>query len=204
MRSRSRSVGGFSLTLMALTMIANGAWAATPTYYTDRGTFEAALAETVIDDYAPPTYPAGFNIYNNATMSAFFGETDYFSTGFPDLNFHLDGDAYCAGCNGSFLLSFQTTSLTVGGIGVLGVGVDILTNDTSVPYVAFVTFGDGTTGEVSLPAGPSFFGVTAPELIESVHFGLSGGAPTTNGSFSIDNLTIGGGVPVELQSFIVE
>jgi len=42
-----------------------------------------------------------------------------------------------------------------------------------------------------LQPGTSFFGVTAPELIVSIHFGLEKGGYTQGGSFVIDNLTIG-------------
>jgi hypothetical protein len=70
------------------------------------------------------------------------------------------------------------------------------------PYYAFITYGDGTTDDVLLPAvgegETRFFGVTAPELIESIHFGLSGGSSTTSGFFKIDNLTIGDAAPPDL------
>lgn len=182
------------LGLLALALIATSAStavAATPTYFSDRPTFEASLTTLVVDDYAPPVYPAGFGIYNNATFSAFLGETDYVSTGFTEFNFHLDTDRYCSGCNGSFRLAFQTTSLTVGGVGVSGAGADLFANDGALPYYAFITFGDGTTADVVLPVGDSFFGVTAPELVQSIHFGLSGGGSTTSGYIQLDNLTIG-------------
>ena len=168
--------------------------AATPTFYTDRTTFEAAVGTTVTDDYATPPYPAGFNIYSDAVFSAFLGETDYHTTGWTDHNMRDSGGYYCAGPNGSFLLSFGTTSVTRGGSGVYGVGVDIVTNSLPQyppPYYAFITYGDGTTDNILLPVGESFFGVTAPELIMSIHFGLSEGGPTQEGYFVIDNLTIG-------------
>jgi len=168
------------------------AQAATPTFYTDRATFEAALATMVTDYYGNPPYPAGFGVYDDATFSAFLGETDYHATGYGNINVHQPSDDYCAGCNGSFLLTFQTTSVTQGGTGVYGVGVDILANDPAAPYYAFITYGDETTGNIALPAGASFFGVTAPELIVSIHFGLEqGGVATEVGNFVIDNLTIG-------------
>jgi hypothetical protein len=176
--------------------------AASPTFYTDRAAFEAALAATITDYYGTPPYPedpdGGW--YNDATFSAFFDQTDYQATGWPgqNMNNHGPGDWYCAGCNGSFLLSFQTTSMTLGGTGVYGVGLDILKNTSLVPYYAFITYGDGPPDDIALPVvvwgnPSSFFGVIAPELIESIHFGLSGGGTTTdvNGSFAIDNLTIG-------------
>jgi hypothetical protein len=173
------------------------AQAATPVFYSDRATFEAALVAMVTDHYDSPPYPAVWAIHSDAAFSAFVGETDYHSTGFENTNMRQDSGDYCAGCNGSFELSFQTTSVTQRGIGVYGVGLDILDNGSLLPYYAFITYGDGTTGNIALPVveqpGSSFFGVTAPELIVSIHFGLSGGEPTTSddGSFVIDNLTIG-------------
>lgn len=177
-------------------LISSLSYAATPSFYTDRTTFEANLVTIITDDYSTASgYPGGFGIYTNDVVSNFFGETDYQSTGFNNHNIVNSGTYYCAGCNGSFLLSFTTTSLTESGTGVFGVGVDILGNepdpDPSYLYFAYITYGDATTETRSLPAGASFFGVTAPELIQSIHFGLSGGGTTTSGSFYIDNLTIG-------------
>jgi len=171
------------------------AQAATPTLYKDRTTFEAALGTTVTDDYDSPPYPAVWAIHSDAAFSAFLGETDYHSTGFENTNMRQDSGNYCAGCNGSFLLSVQTTSVTQRGTGVYGVGVDIVWNDDAAPYWAFITYGDGTTDDIPLDVveggPPSFFGVTAPELIVSIHFGAEKGGYTTSGSFVIDNLTIG-------------
>lgn len=81
------------------------------TLYTSRLDFEATLSTLLTDSYSPSDgYPAGFGIYNNATMTGFFGETAYQSTGFSDLNI-VSGETYCAGCNGSFLLDFTGASL---------------------------------------------------------------------------------------------
>jgi hypothetical protein len=184
-----------ALCLLVLAVFASPgipAQAATSTLYTDRTSFEAALGDTITDTYSKPPYPSGGGVHNDATFSAFVGETDYHTTGFANLNI-LSMGGYCAGCNGSFELSFQTTSVTESGIGVYGVGLDILANFPGFPYYAFITYGDGTTEDIALPAGASFFGVTAPELIEKIHFGLSGGDSTTGGGFVIDNLTIGQG-----------
>lgn len=164
------------------------ALAATPTYYVDRPTFEATLRDVVRDDYQN-----GYQFaQSNEAMSAVRGETDYVTTGHAENNLVFGaGDLkYCAGCNGSFRLIFTSTSVGTAS-GVFGVGLDIGGNDAGVPYYAFVTFADGTTADIALPVGASFWAVTAPELIANIHFGLSGGAPTTNGSFFIDNLTIG-------------
>jgi len=172
------------------------AQAATPVFYSDRTSFQAALATMVTDGYGSPTpYPPGFGTYDDASFSAFLGETDYHTTGYGNNNIRQLGWNYCAGCNGSFELSFQTTSVTQRGTGVYGVGVDIVWNDDAAPYYAFITYGDGTTADIPLDVveggPPSFFGVTAPELIVSIHFGAEKGGYTTSGSFVIDNLTIG-------------
>jgi hypothetical protein len=178
--------------------------AASSTLYTDRTSFEAAIGTTVTDDYGSPPYPPGSGDYTNAAFSAFLGETDYRTTGWLLLaNRHLADDTYCAGCNGSFELSFRTTSVTESGKGVYGVGLDVLENRPGTPYYAFITYGDGTTEDIALPVvpsggSPSFFGVTAPELIEKIHFGLSGGGSTRGGFFIIDNLTIGNAAPADL------
>jgi cysteine-rich repeat protein len=167
--------------------------AATPLYYDDRATYEGDLSTSVTDDYEDAGYV--FN-QNDAVMSGILGETDYQATGHANTNLvWLSGvdHRYCAGCNGSFRLTF--TSTTVGTAdGVYGVGLDVTGNDAGTPYWAFVTFADGDTDDVALPVGASFWAVTAPELIESIHFGLSGGGSTTAGSFHIDDLTIGDGI----------
>lgn len=167
---------------------------ATITFFGDRASFEGSLGAMIIDSYDNPGYGVGFQIHSNAVMSAVLGETDYFTTGFSDWNFHLPDDTYCAGCNGSFQLSFGTTSLGTSD-GVYGVGIDVLANDFGLPYTAFITYGDGSTENVALAPGGSFFGVTADQLISSIHFGLAGGAATQNGAFVIDNLTIGSAIP---------
>ena len=168
-------------------MFAAGVQAAT--IHNSSGSFTGAVGTAITDGFGVAEgYPAGFGIYSNSTMNAYFGETRYVTTGFTDWNI-LSGGGYCAGCNGSFLLDFTATSLGTAQ-GVYGVGMDILGNDTGTPYFAFITFGDDTTLNQALPAGVSYFGITDPLLIKSIHFGLSGGGSTTGGSFLIDNLTI--------------
>jgi len=173
----------------AVLLAAQSLGAATPTFHASSAAFTAAVGTQVVDGYGSPPYPADFGIYDNATFSAFLGETDYETTGFPNWNMHQSAGTYCAGCNGSFRLTFTSTSVTSGGA-VFGVALDVLANDPSLPYVAFVTYGDATTQNVALPGDGSFFGVTAPEGIVSIHFGLTNGGSTTSGSFVIDNLRI--------------
>jgi hypothetical protein len=168
--------------------MAGRADAATPTYYNNLGAFQADITDTVTDDYSNPGYVF---VQSNAQMSAVLGETDYVSTGHIDNNIVSDG-VYCAGCNGSFELSFQTT--TVGtAAGVHGVGMNIVFSDPGLPYFAYILFADGTTANLQLPVAGSFWGVSAPERIERIHFGLSMGGTTQGGAFGIDNLVIGDG-----------
>ncbi len=159
--------------------------AATPTYYNNQATFNAAIGTSKTDDDSNPGYVF---IQNNAQMSAVFNETDYETTGFQNLNI-VNGGFYCAGCNGSFKLIFTTTSVGTPA-GVEAVGPTIPVHNMGVPYFAYITFGDNTTANIALPAAGSFWGVSAPERITSIHMGLSGGGATTSGSFGIDNLTI--------------
>ena len=153
-----------------LLALARPASAATPTYYVDRTTFQSALGNTVLDDYSNPGYV--FN-QNNASMTAVLHETIYETTAFNNLNFVINNGNndffYCSGCNGSFRLTFTAT--TVGTpAGVFGVGVDVRFNSGDF---AFITFGDETTDNVLVDS--TFFAVSAPELVKSIHFGLSGG-----------------------------
>jgi MYXO-CTERM domain-containing protein len=176
--------------LCALVMAAAGrAEAATPTYYNSAATFNTDIQESVTDDYTNPGYVMN---QSDVQMSAVVGETDYHSTGFDDLNFIIGG-RYCSGCNGSFELGFTTT--TVGeATGVNGVGVNIASNDMTMPFYAYITFADGTTEDIPLPPGANFWGVVAPERVERIHFGFSGGVATTSGYFEIEDLTVGDGM----------
>ena len=176
--------------LLVLVWVPLTSQAASPTYYSSRLSFEADIDPGfVLDGYTDPLY--GF-VQSDADMSAVLGETDYFSTGFPDFNLVVLGQ-YCAGCNGSFLLSFMTTSFSgtwVPGIGASG--FDVGQHDLGSPYVAHVTFGDGTTEDIPLPSAPGFFGVIEDTVgVDSIHVGLAGGLTTTSGNLAIDNLVIG-------------
>lgn len=173
--------------------------------YDDRGTFEAALDTFFTDDFNAAEYGIGdisngdpLDIHSNAHMSGIEGETDYTSTGFQNWNFilrHADGDSdYCAGCNGSFLFEFTTTSFGDEN-GVFGAGYDI---EAGTAYYAFITYGDGSTQNVNL-AGRSFFGVTSDLSVKSVHSGLIDGGHTTGGYIEIDKLTIGTPEPAMLS-----
>jgi hypothetical protein len=162
--------------------------------YSDSTSFNAVLGTTVVDDYENNSYTF---VQNNAAMTNVLGETSYNSTGFGNHNIvaivgstnHL----YCAGCNGSFLLDFTSTSVS-GANGVFGVGFDFF-NAGNPSYFAMVTYGDNSTEDIALPnafsSGLQFWGITSALEISSIHFGLINGGTTQNGSFGIDNLTIG-------------
>ena len=129
-------------------------------------------------------------------MSSIVGETQYTSTAIDNLNIISTQDQnhfYCAGCNGSFLLDFTSTSVGTSD-GVFGVGFDF-ENSGSVVYTAFVTFGNGSSENIDLSPTflnqRKFFGITSDVLISSIHFGLTDGATTTEGTVERDNLTIG-------------
>ena len=171
--------------------------------YANSVTFQAALGTSITDTYSAPAYQHG-NKYDgadqdwffNAAMSAVLGETDYESTQHSDFNLirhTATNDYYCAGCNGSFKLTFDSTSVSDAS-GVFGAGFNFVNTGG---YTAFVTFGDMTTANYQLPfvgqvgnTLPGFFGITSDLGIRSIYLGLNG-QPTFNAVVAIDDLTIG-------------
>src|SRR5678815_3006018 len=122
------------------------ALAATPTFYATRAAFLGALdpTKTVTDNYSNPGYVF---VQSDAAMTAVLNQTAYTTTGFANNNIVQSSGTpsatYCAGCNGSFRLTFTNT--TVGSAtGVFGAAVDVVANSAGLPYFAFVTFGDNT------------------------------------------------------------
>jgi hypothetical protein len=189
--------------LAITTLVVSPAGAAT-TIYADRPSFEASLGASVIDDYSNPGYTF---LQSNAVMSNVLGETDYASTGNLPFEINIVDQFefyYCAGCNGSFILSFTTTSVGAPD-GVFGVGFEfynaLLGVSPDLLYDAFVTFGDSSQQNIPLPFAvllpplTTFFGITSDLSIKSIAIGLPNGQATNQGSFGIDNLTIGKPVP---------
>jgi hypothetical protein len=160
--------------------------------YNDSSIFNATLGTSAVDDYENSGYAF---IQNDAQMTSVLSETSYTTTGFNNLNivggissFHY----YCAGCNGSFLLDFTSTSVS-GANGVFGVGFNYF-NIGSPLFDALVTYGNGSTEDIALASGffnGNFLGITSDLEIKSIHFGLANGGTTQLGSFGLDNLTIG-------------
>ncbi len=195
-QSLERGIGRWVLAGMVGTGIAASpavAEAANPTYYADQMSFLTDITTTVTDTYDDPGYQ---DSQNDAQMSSVVGETDYMSTGFTNLNLVVgigQDPRYCSGCNGSFQLSFQTTSVG-NATGVEGVGFMVDAHNVGTPFFAFITFGDGTTDNVVLPGPGNFWAVSATERIVSIHVGLSGGVSTQNGYFEMDDLVVGDGL----------
>ena len=138
-------------------------------------------------------------------MSAVLGDTSYQTTGFSDWNILIQDSlnySYCAGCNGSYLLDFTSTSIG-SATGVCGGGLDVFSLQNTFGTTAFVTFGDGTTENYAIPdadgtTGDKFWGITDSRLLASIHFGLVDGGTNTDNTvqrMSMDNLTIGVAVP---------
>lgn len=183
-------------------MLVSTASHALPIQYTgNRAGFEATLVSAITDDYSNAGYTTGdfqdisiLDLFTDAGMSAVLGETEYRSTAGAKVNLihnQPSNPAYCAGCNSSFELSFTSTSVG-DATGVFGVGFDIERIAVTSTLFAFVTFGDNTTLNVDFSSfQPGFWGITAPERIRSIHFGLADGGATQNMFFGIDNLTIG-------------
>jgi hypothetical protein len=159
--------------------------------YNNSGIFNATLDSSVVDDYENSGYTF---IQSNAQMTNVLYETSYTTTGFNNLNI-VDGEInhfYCAGCNGSFLLDFTATSVS-GANGVFGIGFNYF-NYGNPLFNALVTYGNGSTEDIALASAflsNSFWGITSDLEIKSIHFGLANAGATQQGSFGIDNLTIG-------------
>lgn len=195
---------GKILALLAVGAIAVSSYA--QTFYNNRATFEAALTSMVKDGFDNEGYGQGdvvnqptLDIHSDAHMSAVIGETDYNTTGFTNWNiiYNQPGDPrYCAGCNGSFRLIFTSTSQGDAN-GVFGVGFDVEAHSGS--YVAYITYGDGGTENANVSASGQFWGVTTTRKINNIHFGLANGGRRTDGSFGIDDLTIGAPEPTTLS-----
>lgn len=173
--------------------------------YSDRLSFSQSVGFAIIDDYENSGYAS---VMTDSEMSSVIGETTYYTYGgnISDYNNVQEWSSstthvYCSLCYGSFILSFDGTSVSDDN-GVYGVGIDIAMNsNTTAPYFAYsakVTFGDGTMSVFGLPyVGPDwqtreFWGITSNLGILSIDFmSYSSVAVDPNRTFlQIDNLTI--------------
>jgi hypothetical protein len=200
--------------IAAVFLVSGSAFGAAITY-ANQASFLAAVGTTITDNYSNPGYVRSFgpnppNFMTDAYMSSVLNETRYIDTFIPNHNEvigPLDGTGnpyFCTGCNGTFDLNFQTTSLTTGG-GVFGVSFNYRNgvppvSPTAPVYDFFVTFADGSTVDYTvpqtgafLPAGfaSDFWGITSTLQIRDIYFGVNG-QPSLSTVFGLDNLTIAG------------
>jgi hypothetical protein len=161
-----------------------------------RSTFTSAAGALLTDDYEDPGYA---EFQDDASMDAVKAFTRYKTTSFRDFDEVIatpNGHIYAGGfTSGSFQLDFTAPSL--GGSGVHAVGFDFA-NNIPMPYVAFVSFADGTSRNFMLHASafqfpsppPDFFGLTSLVAITRIHVGLMDGGATADNLFAIDNLSV--------------
>jgi hypothetical protein len=166
------------------------------TVFDSRSAFTSAAGALLSDDYEDPGYA---EFQDDASMNAVKGLTRYKTTFFPDFDEVIatpNGHIYAGGfTSGSFQLDFTAPSL--GGSGVHAVGFDFA-NNIPMPYVAFVSFADGTSQNFMLHASPfqflspppDFFGLTSSVAITRIHIGLMDGGATSDNLFAIDNLSV--------------
>ena len=190
-----------SLVVAATTAVASSAAVAAPILFDSRSAFTSAAGPLLTDDYEDPGYA---EFQSDASMNAVKGLTRYTTTAF--VNFDeviatVSGHIYSGGfTGGSFQLDFTAPSL--GGSGVHAVGFDYA-NNVPMPYVAFITFADGSSQNVVLHASPfqillpppDFFGLTSSVEITGIHIGLADGGATSANLFAIDNLSVSAPVP---------
>jgi hypothetical protein len=179
----------------AIAVIWGGRCAGAVISFNSRPTFVSAGGVLLTDDYEDPDY--GANMFDDA-MSGVKGLTQYKTTSQINADEVIafgNQHVYAGGfTSGSFQLDFTAPSL--GGSGVHAVGFDYI-NDTVNPYVAFVTFADGSSQNFTLharpfapPPLPDFFGLTSSLAITQVHLGLLNGGATQSNLFAIDNLSV--------------
>lgn len=174
------------------------------TTFSDRIAFEQTLGTSITDDYENPGYYKGTftSVWSDADMSAVLGEVNYKATAFSNMNIIIDDGInsnryYCSGCNGSFELDFTSTSVGDSN-GVFGVGFNYRSS-VFPPFLAFVTYGDGSTENILLNESDNFdtfFGLSSDLLIQSIHIGLLDGKKGFNSQFRLDNLTFGSSISV--------
>jgi hypothetical protein len=166
------------------------------TVFDSRSAFTSAAGALLTDDYEDPGYA---EFQDDAHMDAVKGLTRYKTTFFADFDEVIatpNGHIYAGGfTGGSFQLDFTAPSL--GGAGVHAAGFDFA-NNLPMPYVAFVSFADGTSRNFLLHASafqflsppPDFFGLTSAVEITRIHIGLMDAGATSNNLFAIDNLSV--------------
>jgi hypothetical protein len=195
-----QAMKGLSIAAAMAIAAASAQPAGSVTIFDSRAGFTAVAGELLTDDYEDPGYE---EFQDDASMNAVKGLTRYETTFFPDFDEVIDfgGQHVYAGgfTSGSFRLDFTADSL--GGSGVHAVGFDFV-NNLPKPYVAFVSFADGSSqnftlhaAPFTLPPLPDFFGLTSSVAITQIRIGLADGEATSDNLFALDNLSVATPVP---------
>ena len=190
----------FLAALLAIAAPPGRAFALSVDVFAQRAEFSAAAGTLITDDFEDPGYA---EFQDDAAMTAVKGLTRYETTFFPDFNEVIafgEQHVYAGGfTSGSFRLDFTAGSL--GGTGVRSVGFDYA-NSTLNPYVAFVSFADGTSrsfvlesSNLQLPLTPQFFALVSDVAITRIHIGLADGGATSTNIFAMDDLSVAQPVP---------
>lgn len=211
------ALGAAVIASVAAFGLANTANAGVITYgWGERTQFESELGQSYTENFENPAYLHGDIVDNGSTqifsdnrMNEISQEIGFRPTGWTGSNHivpgWLDGRAYCAGCNGSFELNLTNTSYSVNG-GVFGIGLDVFPSIDTF-YYASVLFADNTWIDFAIEDFVQFWGITSDTAIAKVHFGLAGHQPTKEGSFFVDDITIGsreaGNVPAPTAFLIM-
>ena len=184
------------LVVAATIAVVSSAAFAAPIVFDSRSAFTSAAGALITDDYEDPGYA---EFQDDASMNAVRRLTRYRTTFFMNFDEVIatpNGHIYAGGfTSGSFQLDFTAPSL--GGSGVHAVGFDFA-NNLPMPYVAFVTFADGSSQNFVLHASafqilsppPDFFGLISSIEITGIHIGLPDGGATSNNLFAMDNLSV--------------
>lgn len=196
-----------SIILLTTIIISNSASAAM--LYSDRDLFNQSVGASIVDGYDSETYgwnpddPYGSVRLTDEDLNSLSPEVVYSTehginyVGYA-YTYQTDPGVFCSGCNLAFTMDFTGTSIGSSS-GIYGMGLDIVYNSASDPYIteirhAYVTFGDGSMIDYALPkigvaAAGVFWGITSDELITSITFDDPESYIATT-SLMIDNLTI--------------
>jgi hypothetical protein len=193
------------LTLICITSLANA-------FFIPRGAPELVefgfpewsdqLGDIYVVNFKDPKYNLDMT---DAEMLELTKEVRFYSTAHPNEH-HVQQDPskwwyrdhYCS-CEGSFGIDFSQSSLS-NERGVNGILLRYLTygDHISAQYSARVTFGDGSSAHYDLrwdPFDSYWWYITSDLGIKSVHLGYNGEV-TSEGNFRLEQVAIGGWIPV--------
>lgn len=197
------------LHLLAATLAFATSPAVAQNFFHDKASFDDSYDGPSIEEcYDAIPNSSGWSI-PDATMDAYFGETDYTNTTIHGPG-HQVFNGYYNASSTSFRLDFAATSISTNN-GVTSAGIEYV--QFSNGWHAFITLADGLTIDYDLPATdgftPRFLGLTSPVPIVSIAVGPAGGTggivsggsfwlrTVCLGSFDPGTHDIGGGCPLQ-------